>query len=69
MTQIPKNPVRYHHFVLLLWEERDSLGQQVTWRFSLQNRQMGERIGFKSLEELIAFLERWMKTSPKNEIA
>jgi hypothetical protein len=56
-------PPRYHHFVLLVWEERDANGQHVTWRFSLQDSQKEERIGFKNLEELTAFLERWMKSS------
>lgn len=56
-------PSRYHHFVLLVWEERDSDGQHVTWRFSLQDSQKEARIGFKNLDELIAFLEQWMKSS------
>lgn len=56
-------PPRYHHFVLLVWEERDANGQHVTWRFSLQDSQKEARIGFKTLAELNAFLERWMKSS------
>gem|GEM_PF-61444 len=64
MTEISQTrPPRYHHFVLLLWEERDVDGQHVTWRFSLQDSQKEARIGFKNLEELTAFLERWMKSS------
>ena len=55
-----RSPV-YHHFVLLVWEERDLEGRHVTWRFSLQDSQKETRIGFKNLEELKAFLERWMK--------
>jgi len=58
----PRPPV-YHHFVLLVWEERDANGGHVIWRFSLQDSQKEERIGFKNLEELTAFLERWMKDS------
>ena len=56
-------PPRYHHFVLLVWEERGADGQHVTWRFSLQDSQKEERIGFKNLDDLTAFLERWMETS------
>jgi len=64
MTELSQTrPPQYHHFVLLVWEERDSIGQRVTWRFSLQDSQKEERIGFKNLEELTAFLERWMKDS------
>jgi hypothetical protein len=56
-------PPVYHHFILLVWEERDAQGRHVTWRFSLQDSHKEERIGFKNLEELTAFLERWMKSS------
>lgn len=56
-------PPRYRHFVLLAWEERDAEGHCQTWRFSLQDSQKEARIGFKSLAELTAFLEQWMKES------
>ena len=56
-------PPRYHHFILLVWEERGAEGRHVTWRFSLQDSEKETRIGFKNLEELTAFLERWMKSS------
>ncbi|MCK6540311.1 MAG: hypothetical protein L6Q26_09655 [Anaerolineales bacterium] len=59
---------RYHHFVLLLWEERDADGQHESWRFSLQDSQKEARIGFKNLEELTAFLEQWMKDSSENDL-
>jgi len=55
------NLPRYHHFVLLLWEERDATGMHVTWRFSLQDSQKEERIGFKSMKELSAYLNKWME--------
>ena len=60
-------PPLYHHFVLLLWEERNTNGQHVTWRFSLQDSQKEKRIGFKNLDELTAFLERWMKSSSEDD--
>ncbi len=56
-------PPQYHHFVLLVWDERDASGQHQTWRFSLQDSQKEARIGFKNIEEMIAFLECWMKDS------
>ena len=56
-------PPRYHHFVLLLWEERDADGQHAAWRFSLQDSQKEARIGFKNLEAVVVFLEQWMKSS------
>ncbi|NOT04195.1 MAG: hypothetical protein HOP27_06310 [Anaerolineales bacterium] len=60
-------PPRYHHFVLLVWEERNAEGQHVTWRFSLQNSHKEERIGFKNLNDLTVFLERWMETSSEDD--
>ncbi len=56
-------PPAYHHFVLLVWEERGVDSQHIAWRFSLQDSAKETRIGFKNLEELTAFLERWMKSS------
>ncbi len=61
-------PPRYHHFVLLVWEERDANGQHVTWRFSLQDSQKEARIGFRNLGELTVFLERWMKDSSEADL-
>ena len=67
MTNISNScPPRYHHFVLLLWEERDANGRLVTWRMSLQDSQKEARIGFKNLEELTKFLEAWIKDSSEN---
>jgi hypothetical protein len=60
-------PPYYHHFVLLLWGEGDTDGRHVTWRFSLQDSQKEERIGFKNLDELVAFLEGWMKDSSEDD--
>ena len=62
-----RSPV-YHHFVLLVWEERDSEGRHVTWRFSLQDSQKEARIGFKDVDELKAYLESWMKKSIVNNV-
>jgi hypothetical protein len=60
-----RSPI-YHHFVLLVWEERDSEGMHVTWRFSLLDSQKEARIGFKNVDELKAYLESWMKNSSVN---
>jgi len=62
-------PPLYRHFVLLLWEERDAEGRHVTWRFSLQDSQKEARIGFKNIDELAAFLKRWMESSSENSSA
>lgn len=60
MSHIPKKPGRYHHFILLLWQERNGQGK---WRISLQDPHTEVRIGFKNLEELVTYLDQWMKTS------
>lgn len=62
------HPPHYHHFVLLVWEERGADGQGSAWRFSLQDSQKEERVGFKDLNELTAFLEKWMKESSEENL-
>jgi hypothetical protein len=62
LFQSQSRPSVYHHFILLVWEERGMDGPYVTWRFSLQDSQNTERMGFKNLEELKNFLEKWLKT-------
>ena len=59
-------PPKYHHFLLLVWEERGADGEHAAWRFSLQDSQKETRFGFKDLEELTAFLESWMKDSSED---
>lgn len=59
-------PPHYRHFVLLVWEERGADGVHAAWRFSLQDSQKEERIGFKDLNELTMFLEKWMKDSSED---
>jgi hypothetical protein len=46
---------RYLSYLLRLWQE--SGGDAPLWRASLERPQDGERLGFASLEELVAFLE------------
>ena len=68
MTAISQpRPPHYHHFVLLVWEERGADGSHAAWRLSLQDSQKEARIGFKNLEELTAFLEKWMKDSSEDD--
>lgn len=69
MSQIPEDPIRYRHFILSVWQERNNQGRHLAWRFSLQDSQKEGRIGFTSLIELTAFLEEWLKTSFENNPA
>ena len=66
-NSLETRPPVYHHFILLVWEERAANGQHLTWRFSLQDSQKEARIGFKNLEELTGFLEGWMRASSKDD--
>ena len=48
---------RQHVFILRAWETRSELPDvPVTWHFSTQDPQTGERRGFASLEGLMDFL-------------
>jgi hypothetical protein len=67
MLQIPEDPIRYRHFILSIWQERNSQGRHLFWRFSLQDSQKEVRIGFKSLMELTAYLEQWLNASSEND--
>ena len=52
--QMPKKLPRYHSYLLRFWEED---GAVKSWRFMLENPHSGEKRGFGSCEELMAFLE------------
>ncbi len=56
---VPPSP-RYQFFILGLWAQPDQPGRPRAWRISLEYPQTAERLGFKSLYELSAFLETWM---------
>lgn len=44
-----------------LWQEgRGREEDQPIWRLSLENPHTSERMGFKDLATLVAFLEQWM---------
>jgi hypothetical protein len=68
MSNFETRGPRYHHFVLLLWEERGADGRHSTWRFSLQDSQADTRVGFTDIKDLQAFLERWMKDADETQL-
>lgn len=51
-----RRPPRYHVFLLSLWEEA---GSAPNWRCRLEDPHTGRQIGFKSLEDLAAYLKNW----------
>lgn len=59
-----ERPLRYHTFLLSLWADLDGA---LDWRCSLEYPRTGERRGFKTIDELAAFLKEW--TQKSSEIA
>ena len=58
MAMLDKPP-RYRSFLFTFWEERSqNPDASVVWRFSLTDSRTGQRYGFASLEEMIAFLKK-----------
>ena len=52
------SPTKRFVYVLIGWEERSSsCGRPAVWRFSLEDTRAEQRVGFGSLDELMAFLE------------
>lgn len=66
MSQRPRNrSARYYIFVFSLWETGSSVsGGPTVWRYSLEHGPTGERRGFKSLDELMAYLEAFTQRPP-----
>ena len=51
-----REPPDYAAYLLRLW--RETSAEEAQWRASLQNPHTGERVGFSSLRDLFAFLEK-----------
>jgi hypothetical protein len=58
------SPLRYHLFILTLWEEDGHTDGPAVWRYSLEQSRTGERKGFKNLAELLAYLAAWTQNPP-----
>lgn len=57
-------PLRYHLFILTLWEEDHPLQEPAHWRYSLEESRTGVRKGFRNLEALAAYLAAWAQKPP-----
>jgi hypothetical protein len=52
-------PPRYQSYLLTFWEERSRNPQvAAVWRFRLEDPRTGRRLGFASLEEVVAFIQK-----------
>ena len=60
---IDQDQPRYVSYLLRLWQTQHA--GALVWRASLQSAHTGERRGFASLDELVAFLEQ--ETAPLDE--
>jgi len=56
-----ERPVEYFSYLLRMWRT----GEHSAWRASLEDPQTGERLGFGSLEKLLAFLRK--ETEPATQ--
>ena len=54
-------PTDYYSFLLRLWRTGENDGE--IWRATLENAHTGERCGFTSLEELLAYLSQLTTTN------
>jgi len=56
---------RYISYLLRLWQTQSDEG--LAWRASLESPHSGERVGFTSLADLCAFLEREMRVNEQGK--
>lgn len=62
---ILNEPPRYRTYLLTVWEERSQDATPPTlWRFSLKDPATGQRRGFASLDEMMAFLSSELAGGP-----
>ncbi len=54
----------YHVYVLRFWSAESQWHPQDVWRFSLENPETGQRIGFGSLKLLSDFLTQQTTDTP-----
>jgi hypothetical protein len=61
-----KRQRRYVSYLLRLWREggESPRGGAPVWRASLEGPQHGERLGFRTLPDLFAFLEKEIRSRP-----
>jgi hypothetical protein len=63
-----KRPLRYHSFILTLWQETEAAsGSHPVWRFRLEDPHTSERRGFTDMADLLRFLSQWAEMLPPEE--
>lgn len=56
--------LRYHNFILTIWQEGEPMTATARWHYSLEFPQTGERIGFRSSADLLAYISEWTAVAP-----
>ena len=56
--------LRYHSFILTIWQEGEPMTVTARWHYSLEFPQTGERIGFRNSADLHAFISQWTADPP-----
>lgn len=61
-----RRTLHYHSFILTMWREENEppVAAGTAWRCSLENPHTGERVGFRSADELGRFLGQWAALLP-----
>lgn len=60
-------PLRYCAYLLRCWVEHSGNPEHhVVWRFSVEDPHTGERQGFASFDQLLAFLRSELRDAPLN---
>ncbi|MCB9134952.1 MAG: hypothetical protein H6636_05975 [Anaerolineales bacterium] len=55
--------LHYHAFLLRFWRDDET----VPWRIQLEDPHTGERRGFTSIEQMVAYLDERLETSDSPE--
>ena len=69
-----KTPPHYQSFILRIWQERELPERSqkdetaVSWRFSLENTETSQRLGFNQLDDLCNFFRR-QTNNPNSDAA
>ncbi|HRW49738.1 MAG: hypothetical protein M9936_31805 [Caldilinea sp.] len=61
------NTLRYHSFILTIWQEGEPMTATARWRYSLEFPQTGDRIGFRSSADLLAYIGQWTAGPPPED--
>lgn len=65
-TEMPDERPHYRAYLLRLWQTTSNA--QPVWRASLEDPHTGERLGFATLAQLVAFLEEQIRRTTLPEV-